>query len=64
MEVSTEFSTYVVIEFEDNRNDDIKKWLMTKLGDSKLDAGAELLTKLSENFEKKVIGNTQLNKFF
>lgn len=50
-----QFTTYAVIEFEDNCTRDIKEYLQTKLTSSRLDNGSELLTKFTKNFEDKEV---------
>lgn len=49
------FKTYAIIEYEDFVDDEVKKWLESKINDKIQDGGCEFLTKLSKNFEGKVI---------
>lgn len=49
-----QFKTYAIIQFEESADDEVKKWVVSKINDKKLDGGCEFLTKLTKNFEGKV----------
>ena len=49
------FITYVILEFSESCNDDVKRWLNSKLTVSKEKNGAELLTRFSQNNKGKVV---------
>ncbi len=49
------FKTFVIIQFESNCDDLIKKWVESKINTPKEDNGAELLTCFSRNSNNEVI---------
>ena len=51
---SDQFTSYVIVEFDDDCNEDVKIWLLKKLSENKRENGAGLMTKLTKNFENKV----------
>ncbi len=53
-DIST-FTTYVIVELEDNCPGDIKNWLQIQLKAPKVNNGPELLTKLTMNYENKEV---------
>lgn len=48
------FTSYIIVEFDDNCSEDVKVWLQAKLSETKSKNGAGLRTKLTKNYENKV----------